>query len=33
MNKPLISIHFNEPVWMYDGIQESIYNEHSEEEE
>ena len=28
-----INVHFNEPVWMYDGLQESIYNDHSEEEE
>ena len=28
-----ISIHFNEPVFLYEGLQDEIYNEPSDEEE
>lgn len=28
-----IRVEFNEPIWMYDGIQESIYDDFTDEEE
>ena len=32
--KPIqINVYFNEPVFLYEGLQDEIYNESSDEEE